>query len=117
MPPAAAIASATTVILATTSSYSSPLPRRHLPSCPSLPPLLWLKALSASELAASPTPAAAARKPAMAPADVAPSDVWNMNRKELRALAASLGVSTRENRKNVEALRAACCRALPQAPQ
>ena len=36
----------------------------------------------------------------------------NMRRKELRALAASLGVATRNNKKSVAALRAACCRAL-----
>ena len=53
----------------------------------------------------------------MAAADVTPGDVRNMNNKELRALAISLGVATRENTKSSEALRLACVPALLQAPQ
>ena len=53
----------------------------------------------------------------MAAADVTPSDVRNINQKELRALATLLGVGTRGNRKSSEAPRAACVRALLQAPQ
>ncbi|CAK0884220.1 unnamed protein product, partial [Prorocentrum cordatum] len=62
-------------------------------------------------------PATVARKPVAGAADVISSDVRNMNRNELRALATSLGVGTRENTKCSEALQAACCRALPQAPR
>ncbi|CAK0867486.1 unnamed protein product [Prorocentrum cordatum] len=62
-------------------------------------------------------PATAARKPVAGAADVTSSDAWEMNQKELHALATSLGAGTRENRKSSGALRAARCRALPQAPQ
>ena len=72
--------------------------------------------LSQAQVAPS-APATVARKPVVGAADVTSSDVRNMNIKELRALATSLGVGTRENTKSSEALRAACCRALLQAPQ
>ncbi|CAK0826194.1 unnamed protein product, partial [Prorocentrum cordatum] len=73
---------------------------------------------SLSQARAAPSaPATVARKAVAGAADVTSSDVRNMNRNELRAVATSLGVGTRENSKSSETLRAARRRALPQATQ
>ena len=70
---------------------------------------------SASSSQAQVTPPASGRMAETAgarAAGIAASDVKNMKKADLRTLAISLGVTTRANRKNVDALRAACARVL-----